>query len=116
ADKFAEHLHRLDPSLRLGVENHKLTPSALAHWAQRHDGLTLDVEHVWKFTFPGAPLETLLGELRTFLARHGHKLRHVHLPGFLPGWPEHRPMYCARDLVFPVLTLLNDIGFEGLTV
>ena len=44
------------------------------------------------------------------------KLRHVHLPGYLPGFPEHRPMYCARDMVFGVLALLAEFRFEGLIV
>jgi hypothetical protein len=54
--------------------------------------------------------------VRTFLDRFAGKLRHVHLPGYWPGLAEHRPMYCAREMVFSVLSLLAEVGFEGLVV
>jgi hypothetical protein len=115
-DRFREPLLRLEPELRLAVENHKLTPEQLTDWAERNDGLALDVEHVWKFTLRDGPLERLLEAVRALLARPGDKLRHVHLPGYWPGLREHRPMYCAREMVFPVLSLLADARFEGLVV
>ena len=46
----------------------------------------------------------------------GDKLLHIHLPGYWPGFQEHRPMYCAREMIFPVLSLLADARFEGLVV
>ena len=61
-------------------------------------------------------LDDLLAQVRTFLSRFGDKLRHVHLPGYWPGLEEHRPMYCSRAMVFPVLSLLAESGFEGLVV
>jgi hypothetical protein len=116
ADKFREPLLRLDPEIRLGVENHQLTPQGFEDWAGKNSGLTLDVEHLWKYTLRDVPLERLLEEVRAFLARHGDKLLHVHLPGYWPGFEEHRPMYCARAMIFPVLLLLAEFRFEGLIV
>src|SRR5205085_764095 len=81
-DRYRDELLRLEPALRLAVENHRLTPDGLTAWAERSDGLTLDVEHVWKFSLRDAPLAELLGWLRAFLGRHAGKLRHVHLPGY----------------------------------
>ena len=78
--------------------------------------LTLDVEHYWAFTLRDAPLPRLFDGLGGFLAEHAGKLHHVHLPGYLPGQPEHRPMYCSRDMVLGVLTLLESAGFTGLIV
>src|SRR5262249_5112669 len=115
-DRYHAELLRLRPELRLAVENHKLDPEGFALWAERSPGLTLDVEHLWKFTLRDAPLDRLLREVRGFLARFADKLRHVHLPGYLPGFAEHRPMYCARDMVFGVLSLLAEFRFEGLIV
>ena len=115
-DKFQAALLRLEPTLRLAVENHKLTLDGITEWAERNSGLTLDVEHVWKFTLHDAPLERLLDWLAAFLGRYRDKLLHVHLPGYWPGFEEHRPMYCAREMIFPVLSLLADIGFGGLVV
>lgn len=115
-DKFREALLQLDANLHLAVENHKLTPERFREWAERNDGLTLDVEHLWKFTLRDSPLEALLAELKTFLDQHAGKLRHVHLPGYWPGFREHRPMYCARELLWPVLEMLDQAGFEGLIV
>src|SRR3954454_24796958 len=107
-DSYGEGLLRLEPGLRLAVENHKLTEEQLARWAEDNPGLALDVEHLWKYTLRDAPLPRLLGEVRGLLDRAGERLRHVHLPGYLPGHAEHRPMHCARDMVFPVLSLLRE--------
>jgi hypothetical protein len=115
-ERHAAELLRLEPALQLAIENHKLAPAQFAEWAERSPGLTLDVEHVWMFTHPGVPLAELVAQVRAFLERWGEKLRHVHLPGYWPGRAEHRPMYCGRDLVFAILSLLSEFRFEGLIV
>jgi sugar phosphate isomerase/epimerase len=114
--KYADVLLGLDPNLCLAVENHRFDPAGFERWATQHDNLTLDVEHLWLFTLADAPLERLLETLSDFLERFGSKLRHVHLPGYLPGFDEHRPMYCAREMVLPVLSLLENSEFEGFAV
>jgi sugar phosphate isomerase/epimerase len=115
-DKFRESLLHIDPEVRLAVENHKLTVDDFANWATRNAWLTLDIEHLWKFTLRDATLEVLLDHLQKFLTRFGDKLVHVHLPGYWPGFNEHRPMYCAREMIFPVLSLLAEARFEGFVV
>ncbi len=115
-DRHGEALLRLEPGLRLGIENHRLTPETFEEWAQRNPGLTLDVEHLWKFTHPNAMLAAVLDAVRRFLSRYADKLRHVHMPGYLPGAEEHRPMYCSRDLVLGVFSLLAEFRFDGLIV
>jgi sugar phosphate isomerase/epimerase len=115
-DKFREPLLALDATLGLAVENHQLNPAEFEVWAEQSPGLTLDVEHLWKYTLDDGTLEELLGSLRAFLARFGHKLLHVHLPGYWPGFREHRPMYCAREMILPVLSLFAEARFEGFIV
>ena len=115
-DRFQQTLLSLDPTLGLAIENHKLTPEGFRDWAERSPGLTLDVEHTWKFTLKDAPLSTLLEFLKDFLDRYASKLLHVHLPGYWPGLAEHRPLYCSRDMVFAVLTLLQKVDYKGLIV
>lgn len=114
--KYGEDLLALSPSLRLGVENHRLSVEQFGLWAESNRWLTLDVEHLWKFTLGDCPLSELDAALKEFLAKFGHKLAHVHLPGYLPGCEEHRPMYCSRDMIMVVLSSLADAGFEGLVV
>jgi hypothetical protein len=115
-DAHAQALLELEPALPLGVENGKLTPAAFQRWAEVNPGLTLDVEHLWKYTLRDAPLGNVLETVADFLERFGRKLRHVHLPGYWPGMAEHRPMYCGREFVFPVLEMFQDAGFAGLIV
>jgi hypothetical protein len=115
-DRYATALTRLEPQLTLAIENHRLSPEEFDRWAERSPALALDVEHLWKMTLRDAPLQTLLDRMRALLAQHGHKLRHVHMPGYWPGFAEHRPMYCAREMVLPILSLLAAAGFEGLVV
>jgi sugar phosphate isomerase/epimerase len=116
SDAYRDDLLRLEPDLRLAVENHRLTSEGFAAWAEGNDGLALDVEHLWMLTLCDAPLNALLGALAAFLGRFKDKLRHVHLPGYWPGFREHRPMYCSREMVWPVLSLLAEAGFDGLVV
>lgn len=115
-DRFHESLLELDPELRLAIENHRLDREGLEAWAEQSPWLTLDVEHMWKFTLGSGPLEILLTELKRFLDRFAAKLAHVHLPGYWPGLKEHRPMYCSREMIFPVLSLLDEVHFDGLVV
>ena len=115
-DRHAPALRQIGPEVRLAVENHKLTPAGFRDWAEHNPGLTLDVEHLWKYTLDNAPLDVLLEKMRDFLAEFAGKLYHVHLPGYLPGQPEHRPMYCSRNMVLGVLSLLEEVRFEGLIV
>ena len=115
-DRHGDALLRLEPTLRPAIENHRLSPDELDRWAERNPGLTLDVEHLWKFTLGDKPLPELLDAVRRFLTRFSGKLRHVHMPGYLPGQVEHRPMYCSRDMIFGVLALFAEFHFDGLIV
>lgn len=105
-----------DSTLRLGVENHRLKLSEFNRWAVENTWLTLDVEHLWKFTLRDAPVDELLGVADDFLSQFRDKLVHVHLPGYAPGCDEHRPMYCSREMILPMLSLLAEYQFDGLVV
>lgn len=112
-DRYAADLRRLDADLVLGVENHLLSVDDLQTWGRENPGLTLDVEHVWKFTLDDAPYARMMELVEKLLREFVHKLRHVHLPGYVAGYEEHRPMYCSREMVFAVLTLLDELGYHG---
>ncbi|MBT6156896.1 MAG: hypothetical protein HOL01_16320 [Planctomycetaceae bacterium] len=114
--KFGSRIAELAPGLMLAVENNRFNKVRFEEWAGSNDKLTLDVEHFWKFTLNDAPLEVMLDELGLFLQKYGEKLQQVHLSGYQPGHPVHRPMYCNRDMVFSVLSLLAESGFDGFLV
>ena len=115
-DRHSAALLALHPSICLAIENSRLTPERLEQWFEQSHDLTLDVEHVWKFTLCDVPLAELLDCLRVNLARYGSKLRHVHMPGYWPGYDEHRPMYLAEEFVFAVFDLLAEMRYDGLIV
>ena len=94
-DRYGAELLGCDPSLRLGVENHCLSLATFEEWASHHSWLTLDVEHLWKFTLQDGPLSVLLETLENFLSRFAEKLVHVHLPGYLPGSRNTGPCIAA---------------------
>jgi hypothetical protein len=48
--------------------------------------------------------------------RFGDKLLHVHMGGYLPGGEEHRPMYCSREFVFRMFSLLAQRDYDGFIV
>lgn len=114
--RYGAKLLEIDPTLRMGVENHRLSRTLFDAWASEHQWLTLDVEHLWKYTLGDAPLDELLQVVREFFVRSADKVIHVHMPGYLPGYDEHRPMYCNRDLAIGVFDILAEFSFEGLIV
>lgn len=115
-ERHGRRISECDPTVRLGIENHRLSPKEFEKWARGHDWLTLDVEHLWKYTLADVPLDAMLEAVDGFLKRYRDKLVHVHLPGYVPGYNEHRPMYCSREMVLPVLSLLADHRFDGFVV
>ena len=116
-DRYGEQLLKIDPDLRLGIENHDLTNDAkFERWADESPFLTLDVEHMWIYTVKDRSLKRLMNYLDWFLDEYSEKLVHVHLPGYLPGFKVHRPQYCSRKMVMQVWTKLANVDFEGLIV
>lgn len=114
--RCGERLLEQDATLRLGVENHRLDLMEFERWAVQNTWLTLDVEHLWKYTLQNSPVDVLLRTVNDFLVRFRDKLIHVHLPGYVPEHDEHRPMYCSREMVFRVFSSLVDHQFNGLIV
>lgn len=115
-DRYASVLREIDPEMDLAVENHVLDLPNFDRWADGNPGLTLDVEHLWKFTLCNAPLGDLLEKVDRFLERHAAKLQHVHLPGYVPGGEEHCPIHHSPQMATEVLTRLAEHGFSKLIV
>jgi sugar phosphate isomerase/epimerase len=115
-NQYAEALKQMAPEMDLAIENHRLDQSGFDQWAEESPGLTLDVEHLWKFTLNDAPLSTLLEQVDRFLNRHIAKLHHVHLPGYVPGGDEHRPIHHSAQMADEVVSRLAERGFSKLVV
>jgi sugar phosphate isomerase/epimerase len=113
---YSKDMADLVPGLCLAVENHHLNPKSFWQWAETHQWLTLDVEHLWKHTLNQAPLPDLLEALKKFLKKHGSQLRRVHLPGYEPGGWEHQPASFNPEMARKVLTALSKIDYRGLVV
>ncbi len=114
--RYEQDLLDIDPELCLAVENHRLNPEHFRNWAESHQWLTLDVEHLWKHTLNQPPLPVLLSTLKKFLKQHGQQVRRVHLPGYEPGSIEHRPISFNPRLARKVFTALSKIQYQGLVV
>jgi hypothetical protein len=113
---YSQEMADLVPGICLAVENHRLNPKNFWHWAETHQWLTLDVEHLWKYTLKQAPLPELLSVLKRFLEKHGTQLSRVHLPGYEPGGREHQPASFNPKLARKVFTALSKIDYQGLIV
>ncbi|MCE9604033.1 MAG: hypothetical protein K8U03_03930 [Planctomycetia bacterium] len=115
-DRYAPEIAKLDAGVCLTVENGSLALAEFQRWAEENAFLTLDAEHLWMFTHPGASCAEAAEAVGRLLAAQGAKLRHVHLPGSRGGPEEHRPMYNSREYVFAVLDRLAEVGYEGFVV
>lgn len=115
-DEWGERLLQWNPNIRFAVENHYLDETQFWNWAENNPGLNLDIEHLWKFTLQDAELSKVESFLNQFLERYHEKLNHIHLPGYVPGYDEHRPMYCSRPLMETVWPLLEKYGYSFFVV
>lgn len=115
-DYYATAVHAIDPGICLAVENSYLDVPAFHRWAEANEFLTLDVEHVWYLTMPDAPLSEVIPFVAEFLARHAAKVRHVHMPGYTPGTPDHQPMYTSPEFVKAMLSVLDEVRYDGFVV
>ncbi len=116
-DEYGDALMEIDSSVRLGIENHFLdTNSKLRKWAESSKWLTLDIEHVWMYTQPDSSVKQLVQTVDELFAEYGDKIVHIHLPGYLPGFKEHRPQYCSRGMVMKMFSLLADYEYDGFVV
>ncbi len=115
-DLYGDRMLEIEPGLSFAVENIRYNLDEFWQWAESHAGLNLDVEHLWLFSLPGASFELWLETLEAFLHRFHYKLHHVHMPGYQPGQPEHRPAYMNPRMACEVWTLLAEYQFQGLAV
>lgn len=115
-DRYGEKVRGLDDGICLAIENSHLDVPGFHRWAEVNPHLTFDVEHVWFLTLPEAPLGEVLSFVADFLTKHAGKIRHVHMPGYTPGTPDHRPMHTSPEFVTRSLSLLRDAGYGGLVV
>ena len=114
--RYGDRLRQMHPHLVLGVETMRVPPDEMIDWIHQQGTVTLDIEHIWKFTLLDSPLEDLLALVREIFHKAADNVVHVHMPGYLPGQGEHRPMYTSREFTLGVFDILADYDFGGLVV
>jgi sugar phosphate isomerase/epimerase len=115
-DRYGATMQQSADDVCLAVENSHLDVPGFHRWAEANRYLTFDVEHVWFLTLPESHLDAVLEFIVDFLEKHAAKIRHVHMPGYTPGMPDHRPMHTSRMFVTRALTLLRHFGYDGFVV
>ena len=114
--RYAELLRAIDPKIPLAIENQRVPADRLAAWVHEQGSVTLDIEHIWKFSLHDAPIEELFALVQGVFKRASACIKHIHMPGYLPGPTEHRPMYTSREFCMGVFDILADHNFVGLVV
>lgn len=114
--KYEEPLRAINRDLVLAIETMRVPKEELLQWVAKHKAVTLDMEHIWMFTLPGAPIDEFLALVRSIFQQHGDCVKHVHMPGHLPGQGEHRPMYTSREFCLGVFDILAEFQYDGLVV
>lgn len=114
--EIAKEIKLIAPEIQLAVENHFIHFNDLDTWLRTYGAATLDIEHLWKYTLHDCELSALLPVVQKLMHEHGEKIKHIHLPGYLPGQAEHKPMYCSRDMVLSIFDILHAEKYEGMVV
>ncbi|MCP4857258.1 MAG: hypothetical protein GY903_22475 [Fuerstiella sp.] len=114
--RYAEPLRVIDSMIPLAIENQRVPADSFAAWVHERGSVTLDIEHIWKFSLHDAPIEKLFALVRDVFERASECIRHIHMPGYLPGPTEHRPMYTSREFCMGVFDILADHDFAGVVV
>lgn len=116
-EAYQKYREELKPIIeKVCIENREYELSQLEHWAESFQNLTLDIEKVWLHGMPESNAAEFFGFIESFIGQWAHKIKHVHLSGFVPGFDPKRPMYCSKELAFVVLNSLRDAGFAGKVV
>ena len=115
-DRYADELRQIDNEIVLAIENHHVKKKGFADWMDAREFVTIDVEHIWVHTLKNQPVENVVRFVSNLFDEHAHRIRHIHMPGCIPGMGEHRPMYTSRDMVLPVFDILDRHNFDGLIV
>ena len=114
--RYVEPLAAIDSNIPLAIENQRVPAANVAAWVQDRGSVTLDIEHLWMFSLSDAPIEQLFALVRDVFASASECIKHIHMPGYLPGQGEHRPMYTSREFCMGVFDILADYNFAGLVV
>ncbi|MDG1897269.1 MAG: hypothetical protein P8J37_20425 [Fuerstiella sp.] len=114
--RYADSLKAIDSRIPLAIENQRVPSADLSAWVQERGAVTLDIEHIWMFSLPDATLDELFGLVRDVFESASECVRHIHMPGYLPGQGEHRPMYTSREFCMGIFDILADYNFAGLVV
>ena len=116
-EKFAAKITAQKPDVKLGIENHRKTPEELPIWAEEAEYLTIDVEHLWLFTWIGVSRKEFVSRFKQFWKDFGHKVKHIHFPGVCPHEDfQHRALYNSRELMLELFDFLADEDFRGFIV
>lgn len=113
---YGESMSAIHPGIILAEETMRVPVDEFLNWVRRHEHVTLDIEHIWKFSLHDSPLEQLFELVRSIFREFADRVRHVHMPGYLPGQGEHRPMYTSREFCMGIFDILADYDFDGLVV
>ena len=114
--RYQQAMRTIHSDIVLAEETMRVPLETFQEWVSDREAVTLDIEHVWKFTLHDAPMNELFRLIRSVFDRSADHIRHIHMPGYLPGQGEHRPMYTSREFCLGVFDILADFNFTGLVV
>jgi len=114
--RYGDLVKAIHPNIVLGIETMRVPPDELIEWAQQHGSVTLDMEHIWKFSLQDVPLQKMFDTVNDIFQQAAECVVHVHMPGYLPGPLEHRPMYTSREFCMGIFDILANHNFAGLVV
>ncbi len=114
--RYEQAMRAVHSDIVLAEETMRVPADSFLEWVDAHEAVTLDIEHIWKFTLHDAPINDLFNLVRSVFEASADRVRHIHMPGYLPGQGEHRPMYTSREFCLGIFDILADFNFNGLVV
>ena len=68
--RYGVAVKAIHPNIVLGIETMRVPPDQLVEWARQHQTVTLDMEHIWKFSLRDTPMEELFKLVRNINNRY----------------------------------------------
>lgn len=113
---LADRINRIDPEIRLAVENQDVARGEIDSWIQSFELITLNIDYLWKYTLGHCSFSELSNEVRRLFQTFGNRIASVHLSGIGSDRTRKYPLSESPDTSRMLWDLLAEVQYAGVVV